>query len=624
MKLGSGQGSQCRLPGVMVVAMVCLATSAGVAHAATVTDATVFSDAGGNAVGNGVPEIFDPTNSTWQFGSTPSRVQLMLRTEDDSWTFVFVAPSGQALHDGVYDGATLWPNAAPDQAGLEISSSSGCGSATGRFEVRDIATDADGHISRLWIIYEQHCGHRIAATFGELKVNEPVPARGLLPMTSIARWPANDFGTKQAALPIRFSASTASRPEAVSLGGSDPSSFNVDDDGCSGYSLSAGQSCDVTVTFSPQSAGLETAVLDVRDSDGSASHVPLQGWTYGGTTRLTVSSDPGDFVGAGRQYSFDPSNTGFDIDGFKTRFSFQVDPGSWFGIFVPPQGEVLASGSQWPDAVRENDAGSGPGMEIGGDGRGCNTLTASFTVTGATYDPAGFTKTFGVQFVQHCEGAEPALRGEFDWRLGDTTPVAPWMTSASGSVVPPGESSPPAGPPPPPDGGAATVTSPGDEGAQPIPSNPQDPASPANTPPAASHTATQPIAARAATILARALRKLRADASGESRALARLLNGHDTSNNRSHLRAVDRRLRRDLEAGRRLLSTYQPAATSGAAAKRRFGAGVTQLSRARGAWMAADSLRSRHRARAKRRWQQARAQAHAALVEMAADVRLMR
>jgi hypothetical protein len=51
-----------------------------------------------------------------------------------------------------------------------------------------------------------------------------------------------------------------------------------------------------------------------------------------------------------------------------------------------------------------------PGLEVTGDGRGCNTLTGSFTV----YDVQtanGQVISFTASFEQHCEGGSAALRG---------------------------------------------------------------------------------------------------------------------------------------------------------------------------------------------------------------------
>jgi hypothetical protein len=49
---------------------------------------------------------------------------------------------------------------------------------------------------------------------------------------------------------------------------------------------------------------------------------------------------------------------------------------------------------------------------VDGNGRGCNTLTGSFTISNVVFGPFGYVQTLDATFEQHCEGSEPALRGE--------------------------------------------------------------------------------------------------------------------------------------------------------------------------------------------------------------------
>jgi hypothetical protein len=50
---------------------------------------------------------------------------------------------------------------------------------------------------------------------------------------------------------------------------------------------------------------------------------------------------------------------------------------------------------------------------VSGEGRGCNELTGSFTVTQAVYggSDSSYLQDFEATFEQHCEGAEPAMPG---------------------------------------------------------------------------------------------------------------------------------------------------------------------------------------------------------------------
>ena len=66
-----------------------------------------------------------------------------------------------------------------------------------------------------------------------------------------------------------------------------------------------------------------------------------------------------------------------------------------------------------------NDPATG-GLDWGGEGRGCNTLTGSFTIDSVTYSETELT-AIDLHFEQHCEGASAALRATIHWRADDTT-----------------------------------------------------------------------------------------------------------------------------------------------------------------------------------------------------------
>jgi hypothetical protein len=73
-------------------------------------------------------------------------------------------------------------------------------------------------------------------------------------------------------------------------------------------------------------------------------------------------------------------------------------------------GQFLAP-DVYTGAERAAFAGAGhPGMDIFGDGRGCNTVSGSFQVEDVTFSGTTLT-SFTATFEQHCEGATAALRG---------------------------------------------------------------------------------------------------------------------------------------------------------------------------------------------------------------------
>jgi hypothetical protein len=130
---------------------------------------------------------------------------------------------------------------------------------------------------------------------------------------------------------------------------------------------------------------------------------------------LSMSGDAGDYVGQGVTYSYSTSAG----DTFGSSMSAQVvhvnvsaaNGDWWFLDFAAPAGQTLAVGT-YDSATRYpfQDA-SVPGLSVFGNGRGCNTLTGSFTVTEIAIAAGGAIDHFDADFEQHCEGATPALRG---------------------------------------------------------------------------------------------------------------------------------------------------------------------------------------------------------------------
>ncbi len=74
-----------------------------------------------------------------------------------------------------------------------------------------------------------------------------------------------------------------------------------------------------------------------------------------------------------------------------------------------------------------------PGLDVWGDGRGCNTLSGSFNVLTATYGPNNSIVQFDATFEQHCDGAIPALTGEIRYDATPTLTVGATIAS-SGTV----------------------------------------------------------------------------------------------------------------------------------------------------------------------------------------------
>jgi hypothetical protein len=133
-------------------------------------------------------------------------------------------------------------------------------------------------------------------------------------------------------------------------------------------------------------------------------------------TFLYMNSEPGDYIGQGIEqlYTSDDSTIhgSFSEDG--GGFFASVIQGNydhwWYVDLAAPPGEPLVEGS-YTGALRYPFNDSAPGLDVSGDGRGCNTLTGQFDVNEVSQASTGELLVFDATFEQHCEGADPALYG---------------------------------------------------------------------------------------------------------------------------------------------------------------------------------------------------------------------
>jgi len=149
------------------------------------------------------------------------------------------------------------------------------------------------------------------------------------------------------------------------------------------------------------------------------------GGTGGGT--VTLQSDTGDFVGAGRAYSYTSAAARITATSSAALLSISVSGAeNWQGDFQLPSGFTQIVPGTYTGLTRYpfHDPAHG-GLDWVGEGRGCNTLTGSMTVDGATYFN-GLLATVDLRFEQHCEGAAPALHGQIHWDVNaPTVPPGP-------------------------------------------------------------------------------------------------------------------------------------------------------------------------------------------------------
>lgn len=155
-------------------------------------------------------------------------------------------------------------------------------------------------------------------------------------------------------------------------------------------------------------------------------------------TSLTMISDSGDYIGAGQTYNYTPADGTFQAyvpSSGVVAVNFYGSGHNWNLFFSHPYRTQLTPGV-YTNAIRMTSAPSGtPGLDVFGDGRGCNMLSGSFTVLQAQYDTYGTLTAFDATFEQHCENFTPALRGEI--RYNASVPL--YVLAPSTVTAPPGQ-----------------------------------------------------------------------------------------------------------------------------------------------------------------------------------------
>lgn len=149
-------------------------------------------------------------------------------------------------------------------------------------------------------------------------------------------------------------------------------------------------------------------------------------------TVITMTSDPGDYIGAGGNYKWTKADAVIKAQTITGGVSVTISDGSWWSInFAGPSASsrlvvgTYSNLERWPF----HDIRVG-GLSIEGAGRGCNRLNGSFTVNSIEYDTTGTPLDFDIDFEQHCEGGTAALRGRVIYGAKDST-------AAPGPVSPP-------------------------------------------------------------------------------------------------------------------------------------------------------------------------------------------
>lgn len=140
-------------------------------------------------------------------------------------------------------------------------------------------------------------------------------------------------------------------------------------------------------------------------------------------TQLTMTSDPGDYLGQAESYAYDAADV-WQVFQFGVNLQINVHPANyatwWTFIIMPPAGQALSSTTYTTHRFSD---GAFAGLDLSGTGRGCNTSTGTLTIRHLTYKPGGELSSLWLTFEQHCEGQPPAMYGELLYNVPQTVPI---------------------------------------------------------------------------------------------------------------------------------------------------------------------------------------------------------
>ncbi len=177
---------------------------------------------------------------------------------------------------------------------------------------------------------------------------------------------------------------------------------------------------------------------------------PAAGATPASGNYLYFISDPGDFAGEGTTRTFTQVNSVITAyqGGASASIGIGAEGDEGFGVSFRPMSPLtqLAPG-YYSNAVP--DMGGNPvrgGMNATFNHHGCNTITGWFVIDSISFSVGGDITSLDARFEQHCEGAEPAMRGKIHWRSDDPAqPPGPEEPPPAGLWSPPANAIPATG-----------------------------------------------------------------------------------------------------------------------------------------------------------------------------------
>jgi hypothetical protein len=131
---------------------------------------------------------------------------------------------------------------------------------------------------------------------------------------------------------------------------------------------------------------------------------------------IYLQSDSGDYIGGGRSYTYTRADALINVAASGLSITVGVQGNErWDASFLLPSGANKLQAGYFSGLTRAPFADKAVGgLDWGGEGRGCNTITGWVVIDKITLE-AGTMTALDMRFEQHCEGGAAALHGQVHW-----------------------------------------------------------------------------------------------------------------------------------------------------------------------------------------------------------------
>jgi hypothetical protein len=300
----------------------------------------------------------------------------------------------------------------------------------GDVDIRDLASDGLGNLTRLDLLFRSSMMDAAGVTFGEIRIGEADHGGLSLSAQSIV-FPQSAVGS----VPIRATdvvTNTSMAPQKlgkIALSSGLSSAFRIASDTCSSITLAPDATCSFLAEFAPSHAGPASARVSVPVGS-TVTTVSLDGYAPPGVTEQVSSGN--DYVDGGKRWDYrsGPYQEGVQLPFpnpdqrliFSPSRVYDFDPGfePISVMITAPAGQSVKPGVHATGLATDDRVYN---LNVSGDGRGCNDTTGMINVKQLVYGADGYPTHADITFTQRCiEAPTVPMTGELKWRHeSDTT-----------------------------------------------------------------------------------------------------------------------------------------------------------------------------------------------------------